>query len=615
MKKRGRPSRVHLLSILLVGSLGILLLAIFVTLFFEGAIYRSRYEAVQQSLERMAQRGSESYGVLRAQGIAEAECLRESLALMASGAEYGDWLALMDPNGNVTAQPLDSTYAPGIFFANDGRKNSGYSIFAQNGESFFLGSTPFGTKGDTLILFCPTSYLVQDYAIIRNGVVGLSALTFAVVFLIAFVLSLQPVKILEQDNRQLSASSWHIGRKYARQYLYELAVGQRSDTQELSSLLHSYTPFKPDACFGMAFLLVDQRRKFMTLTSQDRMLYLFGICNIMGESVAEQAAMEGYPEQEEGRCLVLYQLSSNADMDRLQQSICKGQKSIREIYDISVTALLVPPGKSIYQLPSQYDILLRHNCDRLLVGPQALLVLENRAEPQESDLQDWQKPYQEQLQQLLCVLQGGQLKSADEFPQLLSSQAIGGWRYRTALALMCSGLEQSVQLLISTRKLESGFTVICRAEDFDTAGQIEAWIRNKVQTIQEAVRAAVDRRTQLYVQMVNRLVEQHCSDSNYGVQQIAEEVGLSGVYLSRLYKQQTGNSIVDKLTTCRLHHATALLETCDSPIADVAEKCGYSSVNYFYHVFKKATGITPKEYRNLPLEQRAKLFPGKDVVR
>lgn len=612
MKKRIHRGRVHLLPSLLVGSLGVLLLFIIVTLFFEGAIYRSRYQTIQQGLQRLAGQGSDSYKMLQEEGIPEKECQQKSLALMASASEYGDYLTLLDREGNVTAQTPDPLYPVAALDPAYLHGEPGYQILSQGGTSFFLGTASFGGQDGRLILYCPASILVQDYAAIRNGMVGLSALTFAVAFLVAFLLSLQPVKNLEKDNRQLSASSWNIGRKYAQQCLYELATGQRTDVHDLQTILAGYTAFDLNAPMGLALVLPDQYRRFADLLQEDRVLYLFGICNILEDLTKPFAVIQGCTEQEEARCLLLYQLQGTADLQRFQQKLREGQKAISKVYDLSVTILLTAPSRSVFQLPDCYEALLRHRYDRLLAGPQTLILVENCAEPEDPSLPDWQKTYQEKLQNLLHDLQNGQLESADPFVLLLGAQKQDGWRYRTALALMIGGLEQCVRLLIATRKLESDFDFQFHEEDFDTADQIETWLQDHVQKIQKAVRSAADRRTQLYVQMADRLVEQHYSDSSYGVQQIAEEVGLSGVYLSKVYRQQTGGSLLDRLTECRLRHAVKMLTESEAPVAEIATQCGYSSVNYFHHIFKKATGITPRQYRGLPPEQRAQIFPGKE---
>ena len=42
-----------------------------------------------------------------------------------------------------------------------------------------------------------------------------------------------------------------------------------------------------------------------------------------------------------------------------------------------------------------------------------------------------------------------------------------------------------------------------------------------------------------------------------------------------------------------------MLKSTDDKVSDIAEKTGYHDVSYFISVFKKKTGVTPKEWRSL----------------
>jgi len=64
-----------------------------------------------------------------------------------------------------------------------------------------------------------------------------------------------------------------------------------------------------------------------------------------------------------------------------------------------------------------------------------------------------------------------------------------------------------------------------------------------------------------------------------------------------LFKQVTGISFKEYLNKVRIEEAKSLLEHTDYSIMEIAVACGYSDQSYFTKVFKKATGITPKQYR------------------
>lgn len=67
--------------------------------------------------------------------------------------------------------------------------------------------------------------------------------------------------------------------------------------------------------------------------------------------------------------------------------------------------------------------------------------------------------------------------------------------------------------------------------------------------------------------------------------------------MARLFKKQTGKSIVNYITEYRIEKAKELLDSPDIPIGIVASKVGYGNYSYFSKLFKDVTGYTPNEYR------------------
>ena len=72
---------------------------------------------------------------------------------------------------------------------------------------------------------------------------------------------------------------------------------------------------------------------------------------------------------------------------------------------------------------------------------------------------------------------------------------------------------------------------------------------------------------------------------------------ISPSYLSALFKQETGTTLIDYINTQRVNRAAQLLVQNNHTIAAVAEEVGILDVNYFTKIFKKNLGVTPTRYR------------------
>ena len=68
-------------------------------------------------------------------------------------------------------------------------------------------------------------------------------------------------------------------------------------------------------------------------------------------------------------------------------------------------------------------------------------------------------------------------------------------------------------------------------------------------------------------------------------------------YFSSIFKSYTDLTFVEYLTERRVEKAKQLLKNTDKSIADISEAVGYKEPHYFSMIFKKSTGITPKNYR------------------
>lgn len=79
---------------------------------------------------------------------------------------------------------------------------------------------------------------------------------------------------------------------------------------------------------------------------------------------------------------------------------------------------------------------------------------------------------------------------------------------------------------------------------------------------------------------------------------IGKAMGFNSVYLSRIFKQQSGESIREYIENCRMDLGKKLIVNSRMKIYEVAQKCGYQNTAYFIKIFRTHFGITPQECRD-----------------
>ena len=77
----------------------------------------------------------------------------------------------------------------------------------------------------------------------------------------------------------------------------------------------------------------------------------------------------------------------------------------------------------------------------------------------------------------------------------------------------------------------------------------------------------------------------------------AAYVALSKSYLSRIFKEETGESFSAYINKVRIDKAKLMLLDNGTPLVEVASECGFEDQSYFTKVFKRLVGVSPKRYR------------------
>lgn len=93
-----------------------------------------------------------------------------------------------------------------------------------------------------------------------------------------------------------------------------------------------------------------------------------------------------------------------------------------------------------------------------------------------------------------------------------------------------------------------------------------------------------------------RYVQEHFRE-NITLADAANAVHLTTTYLSYVFHKETDITFSEYLQSCRINHAKELLERTDERVREVGALVGYHDNRHFSKVFKRATGMTPQEYR------------------
>ena len=87
--------------------------------------------------------------------------------------------------------------------------------------------------------------------------------------------------------------------------------------------------------------------------------------------------------------------------------------------------------------------------------------------------------------------------------------------------------------------------------------------------------------------------------SDISLETAADFVGVSSFYLSKLFKEEKGETFINFISDKRLEKSRQLLSETSLSIKEITAEVGYNDQNYFSRIFKTKYGLSPKEYRKV----------------
>lgn len=180
---------------------------------------------------------------------------------------------------------------------------------------------------------------------------------------------------------------------------------------------------------------------------------------------------------------------------------------------------------------------------------------------------------------------------ADSFPSEIQLELY----FLLVSVFLPHSLKEAVGDLSHERDLSSKFTQI---ERFESWHQISEEFMLIARRIFDQKRTGVNLQERELISTIQNYITKNIS-GDVSLTKIGEVVGLNPSYLSRLYKKLTSQGLSNYINDVRLEKSKELLEQDQLKIHEIAVELGLYSSQYFHRFFKKATNLTPQEYREL----------------
>lgn len=213
--------------------------------------------------------------------------------------------------------------------------------------------------------------------------------------------------------------------------------------------------------------------------------------------------------------------------------------------------------------------------------------------------------YQEERHILEAVKEGNVeeavrlTKEMDSNIGRLGTGEVEHWRNLSIVAItLCARAAIEVGVMPAVSYRLSGY-YINKCSACEDIRQILTFRNHAVEEMARRVREQKERHhTSSYTEQCKDYVYQNYRKKIY-LEEIADILGISSSYLSRLFKKETGISLQDFINDVRVKKAANLLIYSEETLPGIAEYVNFPSQSYFGKIFKQKMQMTPKQYREL----------------
>ncbi|MHA6530498.1 helix-turn-helix domain-containing protein [Paenibacillus sp. BAC0078] len=331
-------------------------------------------------------------------------------------------------------------------------------------------------------------------------------------------------------------------------------------------------------------------------SAMEALLY-FAVANIGQELLRLDGSCEA-ADMKSGH-LVFIAGGGTGTLEKLGGRFRELQQTILGYYRITFTVTLSEIFTDYRSISQHYNLAVRHSNYRMIYGKGAVLEPEQLRENERNE--SLRIPL-ELERQLTEGLRGGDLAETEQAIRRWR-ELLGGFSYETMFSAV---LHLAVTLSNTLGEMNNHSVnplsinlqaINRRILEKETLDEIEAVLLEVVQEVTEQRRSGREDKNRLLAETVKEIIDKHYADPDLNVQRIADMLKMSSVYLGQVFKAQEGTTVVDQINAARLAYAREFLEQKDLTVTEIMEKVGFGNESYFYRLFKRRYGTTPKEYR------------------
>ena len=194
---------------------------------------------------------------------------------------------------------------------------------------------------------------------------------------------------------------------------------------------------------------------------------------------------------------------------------------------------------------------------------------------------------------LLCSDREGFLKNYHRF----MDEAIACRRLNyTTMVNIFQDILQLFFAYMERHQLKAHTTSLIRFQDMTSVEQLNQWVSDCLEVLLKPQSQEKATYNEAVAWQVKSYILEHLGEP-LSRDSIAEQVNLSPDYMSKMFKTVVGKNLSQYIVDERMEKAVFLMRTTRLNVSQIATEVGCDNFSYFSKLFKKYTGVSPRDYR------------------
>ncbi|KIL40671.1 hypothetical protein SD70_12230 [Gordoniibacillus kamchatkensis] len=386
------------------------------------------------------------------------------------------------------------------------------------------------------------------------------------------------------------------------QYVLSLIHGKmkREDLEDTAS----FSPLALDKPhFVVLLFLIDDYGKFRRDYSESmRHMVSFGFLKMIEELAAEVGTGHGVELPDERGFVLLLNLDEGfGDLAYAREIGVKANRLFRQYSNMSVTVGIGDMHDDVsmtYQSYLQAGHAARH---RFLQGRDRVILFRDIRDHDSKGV-SWH-PLEQEAAIVRAIRQGKSEEARAVIRDITDNIGQRQIPLRAA-ELICFDVVNTMIKTFIELELQADSRIDERlrsliAAQYETMEELESMLTSLCDDLCAYIGKQTEHKHAGLTEKLTDFVAEHYCDSSISLESISSRFGLSPSYVTRIFKEHTGQPLMRYIDMMRMNKAKQLLKDSDMPLKDIMDEVGYIDATNFIRKFKKNEGITPIQYRTV----------------